>query len=220
MTRTPKQLDAAPIRVLIADDHPMMRRGLAAFLDVQRGMQCVGEAASGEEAIQMCASLQPQVAIMDLAMPGMGGVAAIAALHARWPQIHVIALTSFADPHLVQEAVSAGAIGYLLKNVSASLLAEAVQAAAEGQPVMGPEAVQALVQMAAGPRPLGSDLTPRERDVLGYLTKGLTNLEIAQRMSISEATVRFHVGNVLSKLEVGNRTEAVQVAFKQRLVEL
>lgn len=220
MTRTPKQLDAAPIGVLVVDDHPMMRKGLTAFLEVQRGMQCIGEAASGEEAIEQCARLQPQVVIMDLAMPGMGGVAAIAALRARWPQVQVIALTSFADPHLVQEAVSAGAIGYLLKNVSAPLLADAVLAAAAGRPVMGPEAVQALVQMAAAPRPLGSDLTARERDVLGYLVKGLTNQEIAQQLSISEATVRFHVGNVLSKLEVGNRTEAVQVAFKQRLVEL
>jgi NarL family two-component system response regulator LiaR len=157
---------------------------------------------------------------MDLMMPGMGGVAAIRVLRARHPQVRVIALTSFAEPRLVQEAVSAGAIGYLLKNVAAPELAEAVLAAAEGRSIMGPEAVQALVQIAADPRPIGSDLTARERDVLVLLAKGQTNQEIAQRMSISEATVRFHVGNILSKLEVGNRTEAAQVAFKQGLVDL
>ena len=220
MKPTPKQLDANPIRVLVVDDHPMMRKGLRSFLEVQRGMECVGEAGSGEEALDLCAAVQPQVVIMDLAMPGMGGVAAIGAVRARWPQTQVIALTSFADPRLVQEAVAAGAIGYLLKNVAAPVLAEAVLAAAEGRPIMGPEAVQALVQMAADPRPLGSDLTARERDVLRYLVQGLTNFEIAQQMTISEATVRFHVGNILSKLEVGNRTEAVQVAYKQRLVNL
>ena len=220
MKTTPKQLDASPIRVLIVDDHPMMRKGLRSFLEVQRGMECVGEAASGEEAVEQCAALEPQVVIMDLAMPGMGGVAAIGVIRTRRPQTQVIALTSFADPRLVQEAVAAGAIGYLLKNVSAAVLAEAVLAAVEGRPVMGPEAVQALVQIAADPRPLGSDLTPRERDVLGHLAQGLTNFEIAQQMAISEATVRFHVGNILSKLEVGNRTEAVQVAYKHRLVTL
>ena len=151
---------------------------------------------------------------MDLAMPGMGGVAAIKVLSTRCPDARIIALTSFADPRLVQDAVNAGAIGYLLKNVSTPTLAEAVLAAADGRPIMGPEAVQALVQMAADPHPIGSDLTPREREILAMLAKGLTNHEIAQRMSVSEATVRFHVGNVLSKLEVGNRTEAVQVAFK------
>jgi NarL family two-component system response regulator LiaR len=147
-------------------------------------------------------------------------VAAIKVLSTGCPDARIIALTSFADPRLVQAAVNAGAIGYLLKNVSAPALAEAVLAAAEGRPSMGPEAVQALVQMAADPHPIGSDLTSREREVLAMLAKGSTNHEIAQRMSISEATVRFHVGNVLSKLEVGNRTEAVQVAFKHRLVEL
>jgi NarL family two-component system response regulator LiaR len=217
---TPKQLDAHPVRVLIVDDHPMMRKGLRSFLEITRGLDCIGEAASGEEAIACCAELNPQVVVMDLMMPGMGGVAAIRVLRARHPQVRVIALTSFAEPRLVQEAVSAGAIGYLLKNVAAPELAEAVLAAAEGRSIMGPEAVQALVQIAADPRPIGSDLTARERDVLVLLAKGQTNQEIAQRMSISEATVRFHVGNILSKLEVGNRTEAAQVAFKQGLVDL
>jgi NarL family two-component system response regulator LiaR len=219
MKTTPKQLDASPVRILIVDDHPMMRKGLRSLLEVTRGLDCVGEAGSGEEALELCPQLNPQVVIMDLMMPGMGGVAAIRTLRARCAHIQVIALTSFAEPRLVQEAVSAGATGYLLKNVSASELVEAVMAAAEGRSIMGPEAVQALVQIAADPRPIGSDLTARERDVLALVAKGLTNQEIALRISISEATVRFHVGNILSKLEVGNRTEAAQVAFKHRLVE-
>lgn len=198
----------------------MMRKGLRSLLEVQRDMECIGEAESGEQAVELCAVLQPQVVIMDLMMPGMGGIAAIKALRSQCPTTRVLALTSFVDPRLVQDAVAAGAIGYLLKNVSAAALADAVRSAAQGHPIMGPEALQALVQMAADPRPIGSDLTARERDILVYLTKGLTNYEIAQQMTISEATVRFHVGNILSKLEVGNRTEAVRVAFKYRLVEI
>jgi NarL family two-component system response regulator LiaR len=133
--------------------------------------------------------------------------------------VRVIALTSFADPRLVQEAVNAGAIGYLLKNVAASALADAVRSAANGRPIMGPEAVQALIEIASDPRPLGSDLTAREREVLALVVNGSTNYEIAHQMMISEATVRFHVGNILSKLEVGNRTEAARVAMKHRLVD-
>ena len=219
MKTTPKQLDAFPVQVLIVDDHPMMRKGLRSFLEVTRGLECVGEAESGEEAIEVCIQLSPHVAIMDMMMPGMGGVAATRVLRERCPQTRVIALTSFAEPRLVQEAVNAGATGYLLKNVSASELADAVFAAAEGRTMMGPEAVQALVQMATDPRPIGSDLTSREREILVLLAKGMTNHEIAQRTAISEATVRFHVGNILGKLEVGNRTEAAQVAFKHHLVE-
>ncbi|MFN8465512.1 MAG: response regulator transcription factor [Caldilineaceae bacterium] len=219
MKTTPKQLDDCPIHVLIVDDHPMMRKGLRSFLEVTRGLECIGEAESGEEAIEFCVQLGPQVVIMDLMMPGMGGVAATRVLRERCPKTHVVALTSFAEPHLVQEAVNAGAIGYLLKNVSASELADAVFAAAAGRTMMGPEAVQALVEIASDPRPIGSDLTQREREILALLVTGMTNHEIAQQMSISEATVRFHVGNILGKLEVGNRTEAAQVAFKHRLVE-
>ena len=197
----------------------MMRKGLRSFLEVTRGLECIGEAESGEEAIEFCVQSSPQVVIMDLMMPGMGGVAATRVLRDRCPKTHVVALTSFAEPHLVQEAVNAGAIGYLLKNVSASELADAVFAAAAGRTMMGPEAVQALVEIASDPRPIGSDLTQREREILALLVKGMTNYEIAQQTSISEATVRFHVGNILSKLEVGNRTEAAQVAFKHHLVE-
>jgi NarL family two-component system response regulator LiaR len=207
-----------PIRVLIVDDHPMMRNGLKSFLAATPSLECAGEAGSGEKAIELCEQLHPDVILMDLSMPGMGGVAAIRFIHKRFPSTRIIALTSFSDPGLVQEAVAAGAIGYLLKNVPAAVLGEAVQTAAAGRPVLGPEAVDALMQIAANPRPIGSDLTDREHEVLNLLVKGRTNFEIAKFLYISEATVRFHVGNILSKLEVGNRTEAVQVALQYKLV--
>lgn len=208
-----------PIRVLIVDDHPMTRNGIKAYLATTRTIECVGEAASGEEALALCRTLRPRVVLMDLAMPGMGGVAATKAIRQEFPETRVIALTSFGDPALVQEAVRAGAISYLLKHVSGAALADAILAAAKGQPTMTPEALDALMALTSNPSPLGSDLTERERAVLALLAEGLTNLEIAQRLGISEATVRFHVGNIFSKLEVGNRTEAVRVALKQRLVE-
>lgn len=208
-----------PVRVLIVDDHPMMRNGIKAYLATARNVECVGEAASGEEAVAACQALQPHVVLMDLAMPGMGGVAATRAIRQTCPETRVIALTSFGDPALVQEAVRAGAISYLLKNVAGTVLVEAILAAARGQATLADEALNALMALAANPTPLGSDLTDRERAVLQLMVRGLTNFQIAHQTGISEATVRFHVGNILSKLEVSNRTEAVHVAIKHRLVE-
>jgi NarL family two-component system response regulator LiaR len=207
------------IRVLIVDDHPMTRNGIKAYLATTRTVECVGEAASGEDAVALCRVLRPRVVLMDLAMPGMGGIAATKAIHQEFPETRVIALTSFGDPTLVQEAVRAGAISYLLKHVSGSVLVDAIVDAAKGQPTMTPEVLSTLMTLTANPSPPGSDLTEREREVLTLLAEGLTNFQIARRLSISEATVRFHVGNIFSKLEVGNRTEAVRVAIKHRLVE-
>lgn len=207
------------VRVLIVDDHPMTRNGIKAYLANACNVECVGEAASGEEAVTACQALQPRVVLMDLAMPGMGGVAATQAIRQACPETRVIALTSFGDPALVQEAVRAGAISYLLKNVSGTVLVEAILAAARGQATLADEALSALMALAANPTPLGSDLTDREREVLQLVVRGLTNFQIAHQIGISEATVRFHVGNILSKLEVSNRTEAVHVAIKHRLVE-
>lgn len=208
-----------PIRVVIVDDHPMMRSGIQAILATARGVQVVGEASSGEEAIAICRTLRPQVVLMDLVMPGLGGVAATKAIRHECPDTRVIVLTSFGDASLVQDAVRAGAISYLLKNVTGAVLTEAVVAASRGQPTMADDALRALMAIAADPVPLGSDLTEREREVLHLMVKGLTNAQIAQQIMISEATVRFHVGNILSKLEVSNRTEAVSVAIKQRLID-
>ena len=181
-------------------------------------MQCAGEAANGAEAVALCDRLQPDVVLMDLLMPEMGGIDAIRAIRHRWPHIQVIALTSFGDKEMVREALQAGAISYLLKNVSVDDLAAAIEAAYAGRATLAPEAVQALVQpLSAGPLP-GDDLTPREREVLALMVQGLNNPEIAERLVVSRATVKAHVSNVLSKLEVSNRAEAVVLAVQKKLV--
>lgn len=207
-----------PIRVLIVDDHAMVRRGLAAFLRAKPDLRLVGEAAGGGEAITLCEQLQPDVVLMDLMMPGMSGVEATAAIRSRWPGVQVIALTSFGDRELVRDALAAGALSYLLKNVSAEDLAEAIRAACAGRSTLAAEAVQALVQPAAASPEVGRDLTAREREVLALLVKGMTNPEIAERLVVSRATAKAHVSNVLSKLGVSNRAEAVALALQRKLV--
>jgi NarL family two-component system response regulator LiaR len=207
-----------PIRVLIVDDHAMVRRGLAAFLKAKPDLLLVGEASNGGEAVSLCERLQPDVVLMDLVMPGMGGAEATQVIVNRWPAVRVIALTSFGDKELVREALAAGALSYLIKSVSAEDLAEAIRSASSGRSTLAAEAVQALIQ----PEPAGSacevNLTPREREVLALMVKGLTNPEIAERLVVSRSTAKAHVSNVLSKLGVSNRAEAVALAVQNKLV--
>ena len=207
-----------PIRVMIVDDHSMVRRGLAAFLKVYPDLELVGEARNGQEAVQVCEQVQPDVILMDLIMPEMDGMTATRTIRERCPHVQVIALTSFQEKELVQQALQAGAIGYLLKNVSATDLAEAIRAACVGRSTLAPEAIQALIQVESRGLTQDYDLTPREREVLALLVEGLSNPEIAERLSVSRSTAKAHVSNILSKLGVSNRAEAVALAIQQKLV--
>ncbi len=206
------------IRVLVVDDQALVRSGLRYFLLAFDDLDLVGEAASGEEAVQLCAQFQPDVVLMDLIMPGMTGAAATRVICERWPQMRVIALTNFQDAELVQGALEAGATGYLLKNVSAAELADAIRAAHAGQPTLAPEATQVLIDAATQPPEPGFDLTPREREVLALMVEGLSNPEIAERLVIGLSTVKFHVSSILSKLGVTGRAEAIALAWQHDLV--
>ena len=207
------------IRVLLVDDHAVVRSGLGAFLLAFDDLELVGEAGSGEEAVRRCEQLEPDVVLMDLVMPGMDGATATRAIRERCPQVQVIALTSFKEEELVQGALKAGAIGYLLKNISADELATAIRAAHAGRPTLAPEATQALIHSARRPPGPGFDLTEREREVLVLMVKGLNNPEIAERLVVSRSTVKFHVSNILSKLGATSRTEAVSLALQHDLVD-
>ncbi|MFN2218788.1 MAG: response regulator [Anaerolineae bacterium] len=209
---------SAPIRVMLVDDHTMVRRGLATFLKVFDDLELVGEAANGEDAIQLCAQVLPDVVLMDMVMPDMDGVTATHAIRQQFPAVQVIALTSFKDKGLVQDALQAGAIGYLLKDVSADALAQAIRAAHAGRATLSSEAAQALVQAAAQPPTPGHDLTERERDVLALLVEGLNNRQIADRLVVSPSTIKSHVSHILAKLGVASRTEAAALAVRHRLV--
>jgi NarL family two-component system response regulator LiaR len=203
---------------MIVDDHAVVRSGLAAFLLAFDDLELVGEAGGGEEAVQLCPQVQPDVVLMDLVMPKMDGATATRAIRERCPEVQVIALTSFKEEELVQGVLQAGAISYLLKNVSADELVSAIRAAHAGRPILAPEAAQALIHAATHPPAPGQDLTPREREVLALMVAGLNNPDIAQRLVVSQSTVKFHVSSILSKLGATSRTEAVALAVQHHLV--
>jgi two-component system, NarL family, response regulator LiaR len=208
---------AQPIRVLLVDDHMMVRRGLATILKVFDDLTLAGEAGSGAAAIQLCVEVRPDVVLMDLVMPEMDGATATRLIHQHFPTIHIIVLTSFKEEELVLQALQAGAISYLLKNVSADELAAAIRAAHAGRASFSPEAVQALVHAATQPPALRHDLTPRERAVLALLIEGLNNPQIAQRLLVSPSTIKSHVSNILAKMGVASRTEAATLAVRHQL---
>jgi NarL family two-component system response regulator LiaR len=214
MTNSPSQ----PIRVMLVDDHAMVRRGLATFLKAFDDLQLAGEAENGEVALRLCTEVLPDVILMDMVMPDMDGAAATRLIRQQFPQVQVIALTSFKEGDLVKNILEAGAIGYLLKDVSAEELAQAIRAAHAGRATLSPEAAQALVETANQPPAPGLDLTEREREVLALMVEGLNNTQIAGRLTVSPSTIKSHVSNILSKLRVNSRTEAVTLALRNRLI--
>ncbi|MCE1252183.1 MAG: response regulator transcription factor [Anaerolineae bacterium] len=205
------------IRILIVDDHDMLREGLASFLRAYADLKMVGEAASGSEAIRLCREIKPDIVLMDLMMPEMDGVSAIQLIHQELPDIRFIALSSFSDDTLVKSALRAGATGYLLKNVPAARLAEAIRAAYAGLPILSPEITLSLSETAVAPAtPAGNELTPREEEVLNLMSAGLSNAEIGLHLKISTYTVKNHVSSILVKMGVARRTEAVSKALQQK----
>ena len=210
----------SPIRVLVADDQAVVRKGLAAFLSLYNNLTLVGEANSGAKAVNLCGQVRPDVVLMDLIMPHMEGPEAILAIREHYPHIQVIAFTSFINNNVIKRVLEAGAIGYLLKNSSADELADAICAAHAGYPTLAPEATQILFRQKrqthfAQP---GFDLTPREHEVLVLMAEGLNNRAIAERLIVSLSTVKFHVSNVLSKFQVSRRVNAITYAIRHNLV--
>lgn len=207
-----------PIKILLVDDHAVVRSGLSKFLMVNKDFRLVGEASNGAEAVQMASLHQPDIILMDLMMPGTDGITATREIHRKYPKVKVIALTSFAEQNMVQGALQAGAIGYLQKNVTAKELGQAIRSAHEGKMTLSPEATQVLANSVAQPQIAGEQLTERERDVLRCMVDGLNNNEIAEALVVSLGTVKFHVSNIFHKLGVDSRVEAVKLAIEQKLV--
>jgi NarL family two-component system response regulator LiaR len=207
-----------PIRVMLVDTHVMVRRGLATFLKVFDELQLVGEAESGEAALQLCAEVLPDVILMDMVMPDMGGVTLTRSIHQQFPQVRIIALTSFKEGKLIKSALEAGVIGYLLKDVSADQLSQAILAAACGCATISVDAAQALVETANQSPIPGLDLTEREREILDWIIEGLNTAQIAGKLIVSPSTIKSHASNILSKLRVATRTETVNLVLRNHLV--
>jgi NarL family two-component system response regulator LiaR len=212
--------DNSQIRILIVDDHKVVRKGLRTFIAVHDDLELVGEAGNGEEAIEQCAALQPDVVLMDLKMPVMDGPTAIRHIRERFPEIKIVALTSFDDDTMAQRALKAGAIGYLFKDVEEDELMAAIRFAHLGQSIVAPEAMRALLASSLTDDDYSVGLTVREQETLDLVARGMTNPEIADKLMISVSTVNFHVHNVLDKLGAKTRTEAVVIAAREGLIDV
>lgn len=208
-----------PIRVVIADDHDLLRYGLVTFIETCDDLQLVGEASTGQEAVELCDQVKPDVVLMDLVMPEMDGQTATRIIRQNHPDTQVVILTSFEDEERVYTSIQAGAISYLLKNLSMGAVAAAIRAAHAGKTTLSQEATQALININHRPSPPDYQLTPREYEVLALMVEGLSNVEIGQRMYISTSTVKKHIGNILTKLNTSSRTEAAVIAVRDGLVK-
>ena len=207
-----------PIRVMLVDDHSMVRQGLSTFLKAFDDLELAGEAEDGATAIRLCAEIMPDVILMDMVMPAMSGTEATRAISLKFPQVRILALTSFTDGEQVKNALEAGAIGYLLKDISAHELVRAIRAAYLGRATLSPEAAQSLVESANQPPSPKFDLTERELEVLTLMVEGLNNTQIADKLTVSSSTIKSHVSNILSKFGVASRTEAVTLALRSRMI--
>jgi NarL family two-component system response regulator LiaR len=213
--------DNSQIRVLVVDDHKVVRKGLRTFIAVHDDLDLVGEAGNGEEAIEQCDALRPDVVLMDLKMPVMDGPTAIGHIRERFPEIKIVALTSFDDDTMAQRALKAGAISYLFKDVEEDELMSAIRYANKGRGMVAPEALQALVaDSLTEDNDYAVSLTVREQETLNLVARGMTNPEIADKLVISVSTVNFHVHNVLDKLGAKTRTEAVVIAAREGLIDV
>jgi NarL family two-component system response regulator LiaR len=211
--------EKAKIRVLSVDDHEIMRGGIRYLLLAVEDVELVGEARSGEEALNLCETLHPDVILMDMRMPGMDGIQTTQLIRQRYPEIQILVLTSFEEEEMIQQAMQAGAIGYLQKGISVDELADAIRSAYAGKPTLSPEAFHVLVQSSVSqPQKPDFDLTERELQVLEMLVHGLSNTEISNRLVITGATVKYHISNILKKLGAANRTEAAALAVQHDLV--
>jgi len=209
---------SGPITVAIVDDHLLVRSGLEAVLALFDDIRLVAEADNGADGVAACRREHPDVVLMDLVMPDMNGVEATRRVLEACPGTRVVALTSFSDEGLIEDTLRAGAIGYLMKNVSADQLADAIRAAHAGRSTLAPEAADVLVRAVSAPKGTGDNLSQREREVLVLMAEGLTNADIAARLVIGVSTVKTHVSSVIAKLGVATRTEACSVAIRRGLV--
>ena len=205
------------VRVLIVDDHTMLRKGLTTVLATADGIKVVGEAANGAAALQRCADVHPHVVLLDMVLPDMDGATTTEIIVQRFPEIQILIFSSFPEELMVQQALSAGAVGYMLKDGSADELIEAIRLAAVGRGTLSPAAAQALISEAQRPPAPGHDLTLRELDVLALMVKGLSNNQIAAQLVVEPSTIKTHVSKILAKLDAVSRTEAVAIAVRNNL---
>lgn len=208
------------IKVLIADDHPLVRHGIKTFLETQDDIYIVGEAENGREAIEICEKHLPDVVLMDVRMPGLNGIEATNHILKKRPNIKVIILTSFIDKELIENSLKAGASSYLLKNESGERIVRVIRDAYQGKSNLSSEATQIMISEVRNPLSERYQLTKREKEILSIMAEGLSNKEIAKRLTLSTSTIQFHITNILSKFGVSKRTEAIYLALKQKLVKL